>query len=161
MSMEWQRSNFPWTFWVSASVSLNIQLWVSFARFCCRIISVAKPELTIDTGKYHETKPIRVGENLALACPFKNFDNFKWFKGEKLFNDQSRDIHIFNSSTLHAGKVITSQKRWQAREISTSFFLFKFSRKFHVSRRKRGRIKWVYVWNCHLFTTDWDHSKRV
>lgn len=65
---------------------------------------VAKPELTIDAKKYHETKPIRVGDNLALECPFKNFDNFKWYKDEKLFNDQSRDIQIFNSSTSHAGK---------------------------------------------------------
>lgn len=45
-----------------------------------------------------------MGDNVTLICPFENFDNFKWYKDQSLFNTQFIDIHIYNISALHAGK---------------------------------------------------------
>lgn len=65
---------------------------------------IAKPKVLNYIGKHYVTKAVRVGSNLRLACPFENYDTFRWYKNEKLLNMQAIDIQMLSVSTLHAGK---------------------------------------------------------
>lgn len=74
-------------------------------------MSLAKPKLLDDVESYNETTKLRIGSNATLACPFKNFDHFEWFKDELEMiplNEQMLNISFENISPTYEG--ISEQK---------------------------------------------------
>lgn len=67
---------------------------------------LAKPALTIfNSDKHFEKMFIRLGANLTLLCPFKDFNTFEWHKNtERFFGHQSHNITFKNISIKDEGK---------------------------------------------------------
>lgn len=70
-------------------------------------VGIAKPEFlwpfTHSASTHFETKLVRLGDDVSLACPFRNFDRFEWFKGIEGYNNQNTTIEIRNASPSDEG----------------------------------------------------------
>lgn len=66
-----------------------------------------------------ESKHIRIGSNVKLLCPFKDFDYFKWFKDGEPFNDQSLNIEFRNVSSSDTGK-----QKWRNTKVISGEYNF-------------------------------------
>lgn len=66
---------------------------------------LAKPQLLFDADGNSKTIHIRLGENITLKCPYKNFDHFEWFKDtEPLVNDDALHVELENVSLEDEGE---------------------------------------------------------
>lgn len=87
-------------------------------------MSLAKPKLLDDVESYNETTKLRIGSNATLACPFKNFDHFEWFKDELEMiplNEQMLNISFENISPTYEG---ISEQKAKALSLFERTFLF-------------------------------------
>lgn len=64
---------------------------------------LAEPELTIDTQHHTETKLVHLEDNITLICPFKNFNDFAWYKNGELYDNQTEEIVFQNVSHSDEG----------------------------------------------------------
>lgn len=70
----------------------------------CFAFSLAKPQLIFDADSNLETIRVRLGENVSLKCPFKNFDHFQWFENTEQIDNQILRLELENVSFKDAGK---------------------------------------------------------
>lgn len=79
-----------------------MKIYVLNLHLLCLPLFLDRPEL-ISTVDNCNTKPILLGSNLSLPCPFRNFHHIKWLKNGAPFNDDSINVDITNISLSDEG----------------------------------------------------------
>lgn len=73
--------------------------------FFCIVFLLAKPQLLFDADRNFQTIHIRLGENITMKCPYKNFDHFEWYKNTKpLDNNHMLHAELENVSFEDEGE---------------------------------------------------------
>lgn len=103
---------------------------------------LAKPALTIHSDKHFERVFIRLGANRTLSCPFRDYDDFEWYKNTERFSGhQSHNITFQNISITDEGK---SNKVMGALAVNFNFVFYSSGNFTCYVRNEAGNDMYTY-----------------